>query len=921
MSKLFALSGLGQSIWFDYIQRNLILSGELDDLISKGVKGITSNPSIFEKAIAGSNDYNDDILSLIEHCTDTYYVYEKLVLKDISLAAEKMSRVFEDTKGIDGYVSIEVEPTLADDTEGTIEQAKKLYNELNRPNIMIKVPATKAGIPAIKELISCGINVNVTLIFGKNNYKEVAKAYIEGLKILKAKGGDLSRVASVASFFVSRVDTAIDKLLDKLGNTELKGKAAIANSKVSYKLYEEIYSSEDWKELKSCGAKEQRLLWASTGTKNPLYSDTMYVDGLIGFNTVNTIPPATLNAYLDHGIVEETLYKDMAKAEKDLEEISKLGIDISNVTDILQIEGVKAFVDSYKSLLTTLEKKIFEFRFKGSVKIHINGYNQLIPELKEKINSENLVERLFKKDYTIWSDNPTELANRLDWFDSPVYLAEHFEVIEKFALEIKEEGFKKVILLGMGGSSLAPEVFRKIFGIREGYPDLEIVDNTHPEFIQNLTDRISIKETLFIVSTKSGGTVETFSFMKFFYRLAVKELGEESVGRHFVAITDPNSGLEKVAKELKFRKIFLNNPNIGGRYSVLSMFGIVPAALLGIDIRILIQRAWKLREVLKTDCSHPAHPITLGMALGRFADKGKDKFTFLISKEFFSLGSWIEQLVAESSGKNGKGILPVIEETIDNLKGLSRDRIIIVMRTKDDEVIATKKEELIKDGYDVIEFNLCDKYALGAQFFLWEILTIFACKEMSVQPFDQPDVESAKISARKFVQLYKESGTLPLITTVLSKDGVGVVSDKSGNSFSEIFEEFLRGSKKDAGYISIQAYLPYSSEYDEKLIEFKNRLMEKTGMPVTIGYGPRFLHSTGQLHKGDSGNGFFIQLVKEANKDIEIPDEANEDKSSLTFGVLIKAQALGDWEALKENNKRVISFVFNDNFNFIDELI
>jgi len=358
MSKLIQLAKLGQSVWFDYIQRNLIESGELDDLIEQGLRGITSNPTIFDKAISGSNDYDNEIKEYINTGLTVDEIYEKLALKDISMAADKMLPVFRETKGVDGYVSIEVNPHLAYDTEKTIEQAKRLFSTLNRPNIMIKVPATKEGLPAVKELIGSGINVNVTLIFSKENYREVAEAYIQGLEQLKSNGGDLSKVASVASFFVSRVDTAVDKILETLNRKELKGKAAVANSRLSYLLFKEIYSTERWKELENKGAMVQRLLWASTGTKNPEYQDTLYIDELIGSPTVNTIPPATLKAFLDHGIVELTLEKDIEGAKKLYTELEELGIDVNEITEKLQTDGVKAFINSFDSLINSLASKV-----------------------------------------------------------------------------------------------------------------------------------------------------------------------------------------------------------------------------------------------------------------------------------------------------------------------------------------------------------------------------------------------------------------------------------------------------------------------------------------------------------------------------------------------------------------------------------
>lgn len=358
MSKMIELAKLGQSIWFDYIKRDLLTSGELKRLIDMGLRGMTSNPTIFDKAISGSTDYDDDIRQLLNKDLSIEEIYEALALKDISMAADMLLPVYKNTNGYDGYVSIEVNPHLANKTNETIEQAKRLFKTLNRPNIMIKIPGTSEGLPAITEVIGSGMNVNVTLIFSNENYKQVAEAYIQGLEKLDSTGGDVGKIASVASFFVSRVDTACDKELEAIGIKELQGKIAIANSKVAYELSHKIFSGERWNKLKNKGAKIQRLLWASTGTKNPNYPDTLYVDELIGADTVNTIPPATLNAFLDHGKLSVTLDKNLEEGKEQLTKLAHLGIDLDKITDKLQTDGVKAFADSFESLLKSISEKV-----------------------------------------------------------------------------------------------------------------------------------------------------------------------------------------------------------------------------------------------------------------------------------------------------------------------------------------------------------------------------------------------------------------------------------------------------------------------------------------------------------------------------------------------------------------------------------
>ncbi|MFA9615138.1 MAG: transaldolase [Deltaproteobacteria bacterium] len=357
MTKLHELAELGQSIWLDYISRSLIASGELQKLVDQGLRGVTSNPSIFEKAIAGSADYDEDLNRLVRDGKSVAEIYEDLAMADIRSAADILRPVYEKSGGADGYVSLEVNPALAHDTGATIAEARRLFASLERPNVLIKVPATVAGIPAMETLIGEGINVNVTLIFSLEQYEAVATAYIAGLEKLALVGGDVGRVASVASFFISRVDTAVDKALEEIGNTEIQGKIAIDNAKIAYGRFREIFSSKRWEKLATGTARVQRPLWASTSSKNPAYPDTLYVDNLIGPDTVNTLPPATLEDFLDHGKVAATVETDVDGARMRIAELAELGIDLDAITNKVLDEGVAAFAKSFEGLIASIAEK------------------------------------------------------------------------------------------------------------------------------------------------------------------------------------------------------------------------------------------------------------------------------------------------------------------------------------------------------------------------------------------------------------------------------------------------------------------------------------------------------------------------------------------------------------------------------------
>ena len=886
MNKLQELTKLGQSIWLDYIRRSFIASGELKSLIDEGVRGVTSNPTIFEKAIAGSSDYDEQLAKLAGNTLDE--MYEALVLEDIRRAAELLRPVWDSSAGADGYVSLEVSPELARDTEGTIEEARRLFKTLDKPNVMIKVPATKEGIPAIEALIAEGINVNATLIFSLHHYEAVAEAYLAGLEKLARSDGDLGRVASVASFFVSRVDAAVDKALEELAEEELKGKIAIANSKASFRRSRKLYSGERWRKLAAGGARVQRLLWASTGTKNPSYPDTLYLDTLIGPDTVNTVPPATLDAFRDHGTVSSSLDTKLEQAEEQLERLNRLGVDLEAITEKLQEDGVAAFAKSFQSLRRAIaEKAKILGGGREMLQANLGAYQQAVDAALEDMAAQRVMQRIWSHDHTVWKTEPTEIDNRLGWLTIAETSKKNIGRLTGLADELRASGYRQAVLLGMGGSSLAPEVFSKTFGPAEGYLKLSVIDSTDPDLILSYAEELDLNKTLFIVSTKSGGTVETLSFFKYFYNRTADTVGADKVGEHFVAITDPGSKLADLADRYSFRRTFLNDPNIGGRYSALSYFGLLPAALLGIDLELLVERALDAAR-------EGADAARLGAILGRLAiekreDFRRDKVTIFTSPRLASFGDWVEQLIAESTGKEGRGIVPVIGEPLGAPGVYGRDRLFVHLRLQDEVDLDAGVEVLEKAGHPVIRIDLRDLYDLGAQFFVWEMATAVAGHLLRINPFDQPNVENAKVRAREMMSAYTETGKLP--------------EDRAEPP--DVLEKFL--SQAGPGdYVALQAYVQPTDTTSAVLQELRTRIRDRYRVATTVGYGPRFLHSTGQLHKGDGGGGLFLQFTSAERRDVKIPDTAGEQESAVTFAALKMAQALGDKRALEDNRRRVI---------------
>lgn len=538
----------------------------------------------------------------------------------------------------------------------------------------------------------------------------------------------------------------------------------------------------------------------------------------------------------------------------------------------------------------------------------INNY--LDSEIKDRLHlwaNEDTVRRIWRKDPSVWIKNASrdesipDLTDRLGWLELPGTMQSLIKEFKVFAESVKNE-IKDIILLGMGGSSLAPEVMMDVFGGGEDSPSLTVLDSTNPETILSLMPMIEPDKTLFIVSSKSGGTIETLSLYKFFSAY-YKALGL-TAGDHFIAITDPGSGLEKLAIDNCFRKIFTSPKDIGGRYSALTPFGIVPAAMIGADIEKLFKHAKSSMIQCGSEVEILQNPAAyIGAFMSEAALKGRDKLTFLISPSISRLGAWIEQLIAESLGKNGKGIMPVIDEKLLKPEGYGSDRAFVYIKLDNDDNSGCDDliNELSAASVPVLKIEISDKYDLGGQFFIWEFATALAASALGVNPFDQPNVESAKVLTRSLMDEYNKTGKLNTEKPLISEREYEIYSslELQGNRTGKVIESFLK-TYKQGDYIAIMAYLPYDEEINDYLEAFREHINSKINAAVTLGYGPRFLHSTGQLHKGGGDKGLFIQITHRITEDLLIPGE------TYSFGTLITAQALGDYAVLKNSGRSII---------------
>lgn len=871
-----------QSIWYDNIQKSLLDSGEFANIVASGVRGCTSNPSIFYAAIANSADYDASLRRLVSEGRTVLDIYYQLVIDDIRAAADALFEVFEESSYTDGYVSVEVLPKNAKDTEGTIAEALDLHRMVERRNVMIKVPATDEGLIAIRELTGRGVPVNVTLIFSREQYRAVANAYVDGLELAVKNGVDLARIASVASFFVSRIDSDVDVALR---TDTYKGKTAIANAKLAYVDFKEIFSSDRFKALEARGAQKQRVLWASTSTKNPKYPKTYYVDALIGPDTVNTVPPPTLVAFQQEGTPGATLEADVSDAEATLAGIAREGVDLAGVCATLLERGLDSFGQAMDELFVVIEARrlalIEQSRERQS--FALGNASEAVLAALDETRSRAIMKGIWARDPGAFCDlsGPAgeqakkSIQSRLGWLDSATALQARVAELHAFAREAYEAGFRKVLLLGMGGSSLCPEVFATTFGTTPGFLALRVLDSTDPDAVAAAEAWADLDTTLFVVASKSGGTIEVACFAARFWQLAKERFGTKAGGR-FVAITDPDSPLDALATEQGYRRVFRNPADIGGRYSALSYFGLVPAVLMGVDIERLLDDAVRMAK----SC-HPGVPVDenpgtrLGAFLAGTALAGRNKLTLLASPEVESLGAWIEQLVAESTGKLGKGIVPIVGEPLADADQYGSDRAFVYVRYggRAGSDLDGRVQALVSAGFPVATLGLLDLLDLGGELYRWEMATAVAGALFRINPFDEPNVSEAKAETGKLIKAFEDSGKLPEFASV-------------NPSSPEILRTVDRAGGSD--YVIVSAFFERTAAREEQLTHIRSKIRTRQKSATMLGYGPRFLHSTGQLHKGGPKTWVALVLTSRNDRDIPVPDRG------YGFDVLVRAQALGD---------------------------
>jgi len=617
------------------------------------------------------------------------------------------------------------------------------------------------------------------------------------------------------------------------------------------------------------------------------------VDNLLGPETVNTMPPVTLQAYRDHGQAVPRLREGLDEARDLFPQLENLGIHLDEVMDRLLENGVKSFADSFELLLEGIgTKRTRLLRGWGHRSASLGELQKPVDDILSQIDKDKVSDSIWAGDASLWTDDPEKrsaIGQRLGWLQAVETMMGEKERLRDFADEIRSSGFTSAVLLGMGGSSLASDVFISCFGRAEGYLDLKVLDSTVPASILDLERNVDIEHCLFIVSSKSGGTIEVLSLYKHF-RSRMERLFGAKVGRRFIAITDPGTSLGKLASEHGFRKVFLNPPDIGGRFSAISYFGLVPAALIGADLDHLLMRAAQSVEASGPEVPALENAGTwLGAIMAQASVAGRDKLSLIISNRIKSFGCWLEQLLAESTGKEGKGILPIEGEPVGNPTSYGQDRIFVYLRLDDDPTYDTDVSVLEQSGQPVITLRMHSPYDVGREIYRWEFATAIAGVILKINPFDQPDVQGSKDITKRFLEIYKKEGKIP--------GGEHVRADDPG--LASALRNFMRPITQ-GNYLAFNAFVRQSDENLKILQDLRVAVRDRLKIATTVGFGPRYLHSTGQIHKGGAATGFYVQITADDAEDVAIPGE------DYSFGVLKSAQAQGDYEALKKTGRPII---------------
>lgn len=894
--------------WLNYLRRSFIDSGEMSQMIDDGICGLTVNLLILAQAITCSADYDRALERLIAEGVQFDDLPRCLLNDDIQHAATILNPVYEESQRLDGYISLPIDPALAHDIVGTVAAVRHLLADINYPNVMVEIPATQAGMVAIKELTRDGVCTNATLIFTVETYEAVARAYVEGLVDYIDSHSVWRRwPTAVATIAVGPLDGLVDRWLMQQHLTDWQGEAGVALARLVYESYRSLVGGVDWQKLAKKGGLPQRPLWADLVPRNFQLPTDYYLNALAAPGTVSSLEPVLWNALRDSSRSLQSLVQGSQEARTHLQTLAQLGFDLSAAERQLQAEGLARLGQAFQRVRHSVRQKREQLEDNWQrMTWHLGDGETAVTQHLTQLGNNRIMCRIWNHDHTVWQTSSAQIGRQLGWLHLLPVMRDHIKRLQAMTRTLVDEGYTHALLLGMGGSGLAPQLFANTFTQaalppRPGLPPppqlhLHVLSNADPVTILEQAKRIDPARTLFVVVSKSGRTVETIAAFNYFYNRVQVAVGERVAGHHFVAVTDPDSPLAILARDLKFRDTFYNPLHVSGRYSALTFTGMVPAALAGVNLETLLNRAQGMACNAQS-CNGPLEgdnvAAQLGTALGTLAQSGRDKLTFITSPVLAGFADWAEQLLAESLGKDGHGIVPVVGEPLGEPAVYGRDRAFIHLRLDGDDGQDTAVQQLIDAGFPVIVLHWRDLQDVGGQFFLWQMATAVAAHHLGVNPFSQPQLDAHKLEIQQIVDDARQNGEIFVPDDGLTASGKAAL------------RKFL-AQAKPGDYVAIQAFTPRTSTIDHTLRLLRTAIRDQTGLATMVGYGPRCLHTTGQMLLGDRGNGLVIQLLANVVLDVLIPDKVGDKAAGLTFGTLKELQALTMARVLRDSRRRVL---------------
>ncbi|HEX9697971.1 MAG TPA: transaldolase family protein [Acidobacteriota bacterium] len=960
---LWKLRDRGQGVWVRHLRRRLVESGALDELIAtSAVSGIESDLGVLAAAVARGAEYRP-VLERLAAGEDIEEVVEGLLAEEARLAADALAGVYESSAGRDGYVSIDVLPQFAEDADELTRAVLRMMRAIERRNVMVRVPPTGSAFAVLETMTADGFHVHVGPVFTVSGLARAAQAFVNGARRHLASGAGAGDLAALVSFGLAPLEIAIDDALrerirESEGDTSsaesLLGNGAVAVAKVGCRRQRQVLDRGLGPERRADGPRMMRLLWTDVATHDPRARDARYVESLIGPDTAVSMSLVSLRAFRDRGVVDATLGQWVDEAAEFLGELESFGIDIEAVGRELEDRVAADQTDAYDALVIVLEAAAEALAADPRDALAaarsgapwINAGAEVPAGLVAGLGGgpsggpsdgpvgglsgglsdgdPGPIRRLWDKDASLWGgEQATQelIRNRLGWLDIVDSMRVECEPALRFARRVRDSDVEDVVLLGMGGSSVFADACRRIFGAAY----FKVLDSTLPAEIRRVAGRIDLARTLFVVASKSGTTIETRALADHFYAQTTPML--ESPGERFVAITDPGTPLEQVAHERGFQHLWLAPPDVGGRFSALSHFGVLPMALMGIDAGAVLESAWSMAVACSPEVELAANPgARLGHALHGAWAGGRDKLTFLCGEPVAPFAAWAEQLVAESTGKDGVGLVPVVDEPAAPASDYGDDRLFVGLRLAGDAGDAHEAllEALEADGHPVLRFVLRDRHEIGAELFRWQVAIGVAGALMGINPYDEPDVQDSKERTAALLAAQQEGEPVADRAPLDAGAGWAVFADlerdaelasrQRGDGLGSWLAAHL-GRAELPDYIGLQAFIAGDGRSRASLASLRRLLVSRLGVATTLGWGPGFLHSTGQLHKGGPAHGLFVQITADDAEDLDCSGHG------YSFATLARAQALGDLKALQERGRRVLRIHLRDAATGLDDLL